>query len=94
MPASTKYHRMPDGTTTRDELAYVTAWREVGDRLEAMFPGYAVYGYDPGVLLRPMERNRHDTFSLPIGAVRALLGLGNNPAKPVPQGDGGAGNDS
>jgi len=65
--------RKPDGSLTRDSEEYAKAWRDLGEIVEGLFPGYQVYGYDPGFVLRPTERNRYDSFSLPIGAVNALI---------------------
>ncbi len=46
---------LPDGTTTEDSREYARAWKELGDFLEDMFPGYRVFGYDPGISLSHPE---------------------------------------
>lgn len=70
---TTKTRRKPDGTLTNDPHEYGKAWAKLGLLIEEMFPGYFVYGYDPGLSLRPVDKNRYDTFSLPLGACKALL---------------------
>ncbi len=66
-------YRKPDGSHTKDAEEHAQAWSDFADEVQEMFPGYAVFGLDPGLSFRPTEPNRYDTFALPLGACKALL---------------------
>lgn len=63
-----RMHRKPDGSYTQDDDEYVTAWKELGDKVVSFFPSYYVGGYDPGVLLHPVDQRNPHSFSLPMTA--------------------------
>jgi len=42
---------MPDGNVTLDVDEYVEAWRDLGNVIETLMPGYTVIGYDPDFLV-------------------------------------------
>lgn len=69
----TRQYRKPDGTITRDHQEYAAAWSKLADEVQAMFPGYLVNGMDPGLTFVPDTKGRYDSFSLPLGACKALL---------------------
>lgn len=43
--------RLPNGDTTEDFDAYAREWNGLIEFLELVFPGYKVFGYDPGFTL-------------------------------------------
>jgi hypothetical protein len=63
--------RLPDGTVTDDRKAYHRAWDELIQFLEAIFPGYKVFGYDPGFMLSHPDVQR-GPLSITGHAVLAL----------------------
>lgn len=67
--------RLPNGEITTNQDEYVDAWRSLGKRIEALFKGYQVYGYDPGIsLYRQDEHNRRHSLNLSMDNIKALLG--------------------
>lgn len=64
-------YRLPDGTVTSDAAVYGGAWLTLGEKVERLFPGYAVDAYDPDIRFSASDFSH--TFSLPLRAVRALL---------------------
>jgi hypothetical protein len=45
---------MPDGTRTRNVVAYIGAWRRLGSKAASAFgPEWICWAFDPGLLLRP-----------------------------------------
>lgn len=64
--------RLPDGSYAESQEEYYAAWDEMVSFLESMFPGYKVFGYDPGFMLsHPDVRN--GALSITGHAVKALM---------------------
>lgn len=64
--------RLPDGSYAKSQEEYHAAWDEMISFLEAVFPGYKVFGYDPGFMLsHPDVRN--GALSITGHAVEALM---------------------
>lgn len=66
-----RLRRLPSGAYTADAEVYREAWRAEGEFVEDLFPGYEVYGYDPGISLKRVN-NGNDTVTLSMPAVAAL----------------------
>lgn len=64
--------RLPSGEVTDSREEYHGAWDEMISFLEAMFPGYKVFGYDPGFMLSHPEVH-NGPLSITGHAVAALM---------------------
>jgi hypothetical protein len=41
--------RLPNGDTTEDSSAYLSAWHELANKVLHFFPGYALASFDSGL---------------------------------------------
>lgn len=64
--------RMPDGTVTTSAHQYGTAWRELGAIVEELFPGYVIYGFDPGIMFYRMDNLSEPMLILSVSAIKSL----------------------
>lgn len=49
--------RLPDGAEAISDQEYVDAWHNLANKIEGLFPGYKLYGYDPGMTFCSQETN-------------------------------------
>jgi hypothetical protein len=63
---------MPDGSVTKDEDAYLQAWKSLGEKVVTFFPSYRVGGFDPGILLHPKDLGS-GSFTLPARAAMEMV---------------------
>jgi hypothetical protein len=66
--------RLPNGTITTDEDTYVDTWKRLVAKVEEKFPGYKMFGFDPGISLACVEARNQHSLCLSIHAIKALLG--------------------
>lgn len=62
--------RLPDGKLTADLDEYHDAWLSLGQQVEDLFPGYVMYGYNPGL---SFTKDYGDSLRLSVEAARTLI---------------------
>lgn len=62
--------RLPDGKITADLDEYHDAWLSLGQQVEDLFPGYVMYGYNPGL---SFTKDYGDSLRLSVQAARTLI---------------------
>jgi hypothetical protein len=66
---------LPNGTTTTSTNKYCDEWHKLADAVLELFPGYKLFGFDPGF---SFHKNYKERFDLSTDQAQLLLDTVNN----------------